>query len=217
MFDKRLVLAALSCWRHPPMPKRCPCCGRPGRGRRARPVRISVERLRADGAAFAQALEAELSGRVSTPALFSVVAPESGAPVDALVTDGPHVGRRGRDRKAQTLHRNMIPPTKEMPEGSRRRHPLPPPYRDHDDQRPAVAIGDGSIRYTRRSARAINRLVRIVARQGRSKIIAATQESQVRAVRADLAPRDYTIDVRVEESVKDWQSPRKPRSRPRSG
>lgn len=215
MFDKRLVLAALlGGLTAPAHAETLPVPAADPAAADAHDLfRISVERFEgADGAAFAQALEAELSAvRFDGQPYFRVVAPESGAPVDALVTgtvrasvdEVPVTEKRKRCTEYDPADKKKCLKEIDVDIRCRRRTAT------MTTNVRLVAISDGSIRYTRPlSARDQQTLCPDrSAPRSIDDYFTGTQESQVRAVRADLAPRDYTIDVRVEESVKGLAKP----------
>lgn len=176
-------------------------------------LRISVERFEgSDGAAFAQALEAELSAaRFDGQPYFRVIAPESGAAVDALVTgtirttvdEASVTEKRKRCTEYDPADKKKCLKEVDADIRCRRRTAT------MTTNVRLVAIGDGSIRYTRPlSARDQQTLCPDrSAPRSVEDYFAATEESQVQSVRADLAPRDYSVDVRVEESVKGLAKP----------
>ncbi len=72
-----------------------------------------------------------------------------------------------------------------------------------------VVINDGSIRYTR-PLNARDQVTYCPDRSAPPSVddyFTTTYRSQARAIRSDLAPRDYAIDVRVDESTKGLTKP----------
>ncbi|WP_428627706.1 hypothetical protein [Sphingopyxis sp.] len=174
---------------------------------------ISVERFEGeDGAAFAQALEAELAAATFRGGPFyRVVAPESGAPADALITGTVRgsveevavIEKRRRCTEYDPADKKKC--IKEIDADircRRRTATVATTVR-------LVALGDGSIRYTRPlSARDQQTFCPDrSAPQSVEDYFTATFRSQVRAIRRDLAPRDYSLDVRVDESTKGLTKP----------
>ncbi|WP_188237459.1 hypothetical protein [Sphingopyxis sp. LK2115] len=174
---------------------------------------ISVERFDGeDGAAFAQALEAELAAATFHGSRFyRVVAPESGAPTDALVTgtirasvdDVPVIEKRRRCTEYDPADKKKCIKEIDVDIRCRRRTAVVATTVR------LVAIGDGSIRYTR----PLNARDQVTlcpdrsAPQSVEDYFAATFRNQVRAIRDDLAPRSYSLDVRVDESTKGLNKP----------
>ncbi|MBW8297878.1 hypothetical protein [Sphingopyxis sp.] len=176
-------------------------------------IRISVERFEGeDGAAFAQALEAELAdANFRGGPFYHVVAPESGAPTDALVTgtirssveDVPVIEKRQRCTEYDPADKKKCLQEIDVDIRCRRRTAtVATTVR-------LVVINDGSIRYTR----PLNARDQVTycpdrsAPQSVEDYFTATFRNQVRAIRSDLAPRDYTLDVRVDESTKGLTKP----------
>jgi len=169
---------------------------------------ISVERFEGeDGAAFAQALEAELAAATFHGSRFyRIVAPESGAPTDALVTgtvrasvdETPVIEKRRRCTEYDPADKKKCIKEIDVDIRCRRRAAaVATTVR-------LVAIADGSIRHTR----PLNARDQVTVCPDRSAppsvedYFAATFRSQVRAIRDDLAPRSYSADVRVDENTK---------------
>ena len=176
-------------------------------------IRISVERFEGeDGTAFAQALEAELAdASFRGSPFYRVVAPESGAPTDALVTgtvrnsveEVPVIEKRKRCTEYDPADKKKC--TKEIDVDircRRRTATVATTVR-------LVVINDGSIRYTR----PLNARDQVTycpdrsAPQSVEDYFTAAIRSQVRTIRSDLAPRDYSLDVRVDESTKGLTKP----------
>ena len=176
-------------------------------------IRISVERFEGeDGTAFAQALEAELAdaGFRGGP-FYRVVAPESGAPTDALVTgtvrssleEVPVMEKRKRCTEYDATDKKKCIKEIDVDIRCRRRTAsVATTVR-------LVAIADGSIRYTR----PLNARDQVTycpdrsAPQSVEDYFTAAIRSQVRTIRSDLAQRDYSLDVRVDESTKGLTKP----------
>jgi len=174
---------------------------------------ISVERFEGeDGAAFAQALEAELAAATFHGSRFyRIVAPESGAPTDALVTgtvrasvdETPVIEQRRRCTEYDPADKKKCIKEIDVDIRCRRRTAaVATTVR-------LVAIADGSIRHTR----PLNARDQVTVCPDRSAppsvedYFAATFRSQVRAIRDDLAPRSYAADVRVDENTKGLTKP----------
>lgn len=174
---------------------------------------ISVERFEGeDGAAFAQALEAELAAATFHGSRFyRIVAPESGAPTDALVTgtvrasvdETPVIEKRRRCTEYDPADKKKCIKEIDVDIRCRRRAAaVATTVR-------LVAIADGSIRHTR----PLNARDQVTVCPDRSAppsvedYFAATFRSQVRAIRDDLAPRSYSADVRVDENTKGLTKP----------
>lgn len=176
-------------------------------------IRISVERFDGeDGAAFAQQLEAELgNAQFGGRRYYRIVAPESGAPTDGLVTgttrtsvdEVPVTEKRKRCVEDDPADKKKC--LKEVDVDircGRRTVTVTTTVR-------LVAIGDGSVRYTR-PLNARDQQTWCPDRSASRSVddfIAASHRDQVRAIRGDLAPRDYALDVRVEESTKALAKP----------
>lgn len=174
---------------------------------------ISVERFEGeDGAAFAQALEAELAAATFHGSRFyRIVAPESGAPTDALVTgtvrasvdETPVIEKRRRCTEYDPADKKKCIKEIDVDIRCRRRSAaVATTVR-------LVAIADGSIRHTR----PLNARDHVTVCPDRSAppsvedYFAATFRGQVRAIRDDLAPRSYSADVRVDENTKGLTKP----------
>ena len=176
-------------------------------------LRLSVERFQGeDGAALAQQLEAELgNAQYDGRAYYRIVAPESGAPTDGLVTG---TARASVDEVAVTEKRDKCvehdPADKkkclkeiEVDIRCRRRTVTVATTAR------LVAIADGSVRYTR-PLNARDQVTYCPDRSASRSVddyIAGVQRDHVVAIRRDLAPRDYQLDVRVEESTKGLAKP----------
>ena len=176
-------------------------------------LRIAVERFEGeDGAAIAQQLEAELgNARFGGRSYYRIVAPESGAPTDGLVTgttrasvdEVPVTEKRKRCVERDTADKKKCLKEAEVDIRCRRRTITV------TTTARLVAIGDGSIRYTR-PLNARDEQTWCPDRSASRAVddyIAWAQRDQVRAIRSDLAPRDYSLDVRVEEGTKGLAKP----------
>lgn len=176
-------------------------------------LRLSVERFEGEGgAALAQQLEAELgNAQFDGRAYYRIVAPESGAPTDGLVTG---TTRASVDEVAVTEKRDKCVEhdpadkkkcLKEIEVDIRcRRRTISVATTAR-----LVAIGDGSVRYTR-PLNARDQVTYCPDRSASRSVddyIAGVQHDHVVAIRRDLAPRDYELDVRVEESTKGLAKP----------
>ncbi len=175
--------------------------------------RISVERFEgSDGGAFAQALEAALAeARFDGRPYYRIVAPESGAPSDGLLTGTVRTGVdevRVTEKRKRCVEQDPTDKKKCLKEADvdirchRRTITVATTAR-------LVALDDGSIRYTR----ALNARDQQVfcpdraASQSAEDYVDAAIRNQVQAVRRDLAPREYSLDVRVDESTKGLAKP----------
>ncbi len=176
-------------------------------------LRISVDRFEGeDGAAFAQALEAELAAATfqGNP-FYRVVAPESGAPTDGLVTgtvrasvdEVPVIKKRRRCTEYDPADKKQCIKEIDVDIRCRRRTAaVATTVR-------LVAIADGSIRHTR----PLNARDQVTVCPDRSAppsvedYFEATFRSQVRTIRDDLAPRSYSAEIRVDESTKGLTKP----------
>lgn len=176
-------------------------------------LRLSVERFEGDdGAAFAQQLEAELgNAEFGGRPYYRIVAPESGAPTDGLVTGTNRVSvdevpvTEKRKRCVEDDPADKKKCLKEVEADIRcRRRTI-----SVSTTARLVAIGDGSIRYTRPlSAR--DQQTWCPDRAASISIddyIERAQRDHMVAIRRDLAPRDYPLDVRVEEGTKGLPKP----------
>ena len=176
-------------------------------------IRISIERFEGeDGTAFAQALEAELAdASFRGGPFYRVVAPESGAPTDALVTgtvrssveEVPVIEKRKRCTESDPADKKKCIKEIDVDIRCRRRTAtVATTVR-------LVVINDGSIRYTR-PLNARDQVTYCPDRSAPPSVddyFTTTYRSQARAIRSDLAPRDYAIDVRVDESTKGLTKP----------
>lgn len=171
-------------------------------------ISIAVDRFEGeDGSALSQALEGELTGvRFGGQPYFRVVAPESGVPTDALVTGNIRTGveesgyteKRKRCVEQDPADKNKCLKEEEYDLRCRRR------VATVSTNVRLVAMGDGSIRYTRPLTardeqtycpdRKANRTVEAFVDQ--------TIDAQVRTIRYDLAPSGFSDNVRVDENRK---------------
>jgi hypothetical protein len=171
-------------------------------------ISIAVDRFEGeDGSALSQALERELTAvRFSGQPYFRVVAPEAGVPTDALVTGNIRTGveesgyteKRKRCVEQDPADKNKCLKEEEYDLRCRRR------VATVNTNVRLVAMGDGSIRYTRPLSardeqtwcpdRKANRTVEAFVDQ--------TLEAQVRTIRHDLAPSGFSDNVRVDENRK---------------
>lgn len=176
-------------------------------------IRISVERFEGeDGSAFAQQLEAELgNAQFGGRRFYRIIAPESAAPTDGLVTgttrtsvdEVPVTETRKRCVEHDPADKKKCLKEVDVDIRCRRRTVTV------TTTARLVAIGDGSIRYAR-PLNARDQQTWCPDRSASRSIddfIAASQRDQVRAIRGDLAPRDASLDVRVEESTKGLAKP----------
>lgn len=170
--------------------------------------RVAVERFDGrDGAALAQALEAELgAAQFGGQPYFHIVAPESGAPIDGLVTgtvrsrteETPVTEKRKRCVDQDPANKKKCLKEKEVDIRCYSR------VASVATTVRLVAIADGSVRYSR----PLNARDEITYCPDRSasrtvaQFVAETLKNQVRTIRGDLAPRDYSLDIRVDENRK---------------
>lgn len=215
MFDTRLALAAaFLCIATPAAAETLTLNGSdPASANVNDLLRLSVERFEGeDGAALAQQLEAELAkAQFGGQPWYRIVAPESGAPADGLVTGTTRVSveevpvTEKRKRCVEDDPADKKKCLKEVKVDIRCR------LRTVSVATTArlVAFADGSVRYTR-PLKARDEQTYCPDRAASRSVddyIAAALRDQVRAIRGDLAPRDYALDVRVEESTKGLAKP----------
>jgi hypothetical protein len=176
-------------------------------------VSIAVERFEGeDGSLLSQALESELTEvRFAGQPYFRVVAPESGVSTDALVTGSVRVGveengtteKRKRCLEQDPADKNKCLKEEEYDLRCRRR------VATVSTNVRLVAMGDGSVRYTRPlSAR--DELVYCPDRKASRTVDAfvdTTLKGQVGTIRRDVAPSGFSEDVRVDENRKGLPKP----------
>jgi len=215
MFDTRLALAAASlCLAPPAAAETLTIDGSDPASANVNDLfRISVERFEgSDGGAFAQALEAALAeARFDGRPYYRIVAPESGAPSDGLLTGTVRTGVdevRVTEKRKRCVEEDPADKKKCLKEVDvdirchRRTITVATTAR-------LVALDDGSIRYTR----ALNARDQQVycpdraASQSAEEYVDEAILNQVQAVRRDVAPREYSLDVRVDESTKGLAKP----------
>lgn len=176
-------------------------------------LRIAVERFEgADGAAVAQHLEAALGeARFDGHSYFRIVAPESGAPVDGLLTgttrasidEVPVIEKRKKCTEYDPADTKKCVKEVEVDIRCRRRTITVATTAR------LVAIKDGSIRYTRPLSTRDQQTWcpdRAASRTA-DDYIEWAQEDQVQAIRRDLAPTAYAVAVRVDENRKGLGKP----------
>ena len=171
-------------------------------------IRISVDRFEGeDGGALAQQLEAALgNAQFGGHPYFRIVAPESRAPIDGLVTgttrasvdEVPVTEKRKKCTEYDPADKDKCVKEVDVDIRCRRRTIAV------TTTARLVAIGDGSVRYTRPLSardqqtwcpdRAASRTI--------DDYIDWAQRDQVQAIRRDLAPTAYSLDVRVDENRK---------------
>lgn len=171
-------------------------------------ISIAVDRFEGeDGGVLSQALEGELTGvRFGGQPYFRVVAPESGVPTDALVTGNVRVGvdetgtteKRKRCVEQDPADKNKCLREEEYDLRCRRR------IATVSTNVRLVAMGDGSVRYTRPlSARDEQTFCPdLKANRTVDAFVDQTLQSQVRTIRYDLAPSGFSDNVRVDENRK---------------
>lgn len=215
MFDTRLALAAaLLCFATPAAAETLTIAGSEPAGSNVNDLlRLSVERFEGeDGAALAQQLEAELGGaQFGGRPWYRMIAPESGAPTDGLVTgttrasvdETPVTEKRKRCVEPDPADKKKCLKEAEVDIRCRRRTVTVATTAR------LVAIADGSIRYTRplNARDQITYCPDRAASRSVDDYIEDVQRDHVKAIRRDLAPRDYVLDVRVEEGTKGLAKP----------
>lgn len=176
-------------------------------------LRLSVERFEgAEGTAFAQAVEAELAAATYRgQSYFRVVAPESGAPVDGLLTG---TIRENVEETGVIERRKHC----EQHDAADKKKCVKEVDRDIRCRRRVatiattvrlVAIGDGSIRY----ARPFNARDDITFCPDRNAprtvedFFAGVRRDHVLMIRRDLTPVEYALPVRVDENRKGLSKP----------
>jgi hypothetical protein len=176
-------------------------------------ARIAVERFEGDGgAAFAAALEAEIGAvQFDGHRYFNVVAPESGAPIDALITgtvrssteETPVTEKRKRCVEHDPADKDKC--LKEIKVDIRCRHRITTVATTVR----LVAIADGSVRYSRplNARDDITYCPDRAAARTVEQFVSTTLKNHVQAIRGDLAPRGYSRDIRVDESRKGLAKP----------
>ena len=171
-------------------------------------VSIAVDRFDGeDGGLLSQALESELAAaRFAGRPYFRVVAPESGVPTDALVTGNVRVGvdetgtteKRKRCIEQDPADKNKCLKEEEYDLRCRRR------VATVTTNVRLVAMGDGSVRYTR-PLNARDELVYCPDRKASRTVddfVETTLKAQVGTIRRDFAPSGFSDDVRVDENRK---------------
>lgn len=171
-------------------------------------ISIAVDRFEGeDGSALSQALEGELTAvRFDGQPYFRVVAPEAGVATDALVTgsvrtaveESGYTEKRKRCVEQDPADKNKCLKEEEYDLRCRRR------VATVNTNVRLVAMGEGSIRYTRPLTardeqtycpdRKTNRTVEAFVDQ--------TIDAQIRTIRNDLAPSGFSDNVRVDENRK---------------
>jgi hypothetical protein len=96
-----------------------------------------------------------------------------------------------------------------MPERGRSRHTLPPPHDHRRDDRAARRDRRrfGALHAPAQRPRSVTYCPDRSASRSVDDYIEWAQRDHVKAIRGDLAPRDYELDVRVEESTKGLAKP----------
>ncbi|MBN8844071.1 MAG: hypothetical protein J0H88_12580 [Sphingomonadales bacterium] len=176
-------------------------------------LRISVDRFEGEGGgALAQRLEAVLGdARFDGRSYYRIVAPESGAPIDGLVTgttrasveEAPVIEKRKKCTEYDPKDKDKC--LKEVDVDIRCRS------RTITVTTTArlVAIDDGSVRYTR-PLNARDQQTYCPDRSASRTVddyIEWARGTQVQAIRRDLAPVAYGVDVRVDENRKGLSKP----------
>ena len=171
-------------------------------------ISIAVDRFEGeDGSALSQALEAELAGvRFGGQPYFRVVAPESGVATDALVTGSVRTGveetatteKRTRCIEQDPADKNKCLKEEEYDMRCRRR------VATISTNVRLVAMGDGSVRYTRPLSARDEQVFCPDRKASRTveAFVDTTLQAQVRTIRYDLAPAGFSDNVRVDENRK---------------
>ena len=171
-------------------------------------ISIAVDRFEGeDGSALSQALEAELAGvRFGGQPYFRVVAPESGVAADALVTGSVRTGveetatteKRTRCIEQDPADKNKCLKEEEYDMRCRRR------VATISTNVRLVAMGDGSVRYTRPLSARDEQVFCPDRKASRTveAFVDTTLQAQVRTIRYDLAPAGFSDNVRVDENRK---------------
>lgn len=176
-------------------------------------LRLAVDRFEGDdGAAVAQRLEAALGdARFAGLSYYRIVAPESGAPIDGLITgttrasvdEVPVTEKRKKCTEYDPADKNKCVKEIEVDIRCRRR------TISVATTARLVAIKDGTIRYTR-PLNARDQQTYCPDRSASRTVddyIDWAQKDQVQAIRRDLAPTGYNLDVRVDENRKGLAKP----------
>ena len=171
-------------------------------------ISIAVDRFDGeDGSLMSQVLESELAAaRFAGQPYFRVVASESGVPTDALVTGNVRVGvdetgtteKRKRCVEQDPADKNKCLKEEDYDLRCRRR------VATVSNNVRLVAMGDGSVRYTR-PLTARDELVYCPDRKASRTVdafVETTLREQAGAIRRDFAPSGFSQDVRVDENRK---------------
>ncbi len=174
---------------------------------------LSVERFAGpDGAALSDAIEAELgSATFGGRPYFRIVAPEAGGPADGLITgtvrtgveETPVTEKRTRCEEKDPNDDKKCLKEVQVDIRCRRR------VATVNTSIRLVAMGDGSVRYTRPQSLRDEQTLCPDRKAGRSveEFVAAALANEASGVRFDLAPAGYAIDVRVDENRKGLSKP----------
>lgn len=215
MRDVRTAFAvALLCFSAPAVAETLPITGGdPALANANDLLRIAVERFEGeDGGVLAQAVEAELGAvQVDGEHYFQIVAPESRAPIDGLITgsvradveESKVIEKRKRCVEHDSVDKKKCRKEVEVDIRCRRR------ITTQATTVRLVAIKDGAIRYSR-SLNARDDITYCpdrTASQTVEDFLAGARRDHVRAIRRDLAPTMYTKDIRVDENRKGLSKP----------
>lgn len=173
-------------------------------------LRLSVERFEGeDGTAFARQLETQLGdARFDGRSYFRVIAPESGAPIDGLVTGTT----RASVEEARVTEKRKKCTEYDPDDKDKCLTKVDVDIRCRSRTIAVtttvrlVAIKDGSIRYTR-ALNARDQQTYCPDRAATRSVddyIDWAHKDQVGAIRRDLAPAGYNLDVRVDENRKGF-------------
>lgn len=171
-------------------------------------ISIAVERFEGeDGSLLSQALEGELTAvRFGNQPYFRVVAPESGVPTDALVTGSVRTAveetgtteKRTRCVEQDPADKNKCLKEEEYDLRCRRR------VATVSTNVRLVAMGDGSVRYTRPLSARDEQTYCPDRKPNRTveAFVDTSLQEHMRGIRYDLAPSGFSKDVRVDENRK---------------
>lgn len=176
-------------------------------------ISVAIDRFEGeDGSALSQSLEGELAAvRFIGQPYFQIIAPESGVATDALITGSVRTGveetaiteKRTRCVEHDPADKNKCLKEEEYDLRCRRR------VATVSTNVRLVAMGDGSVRYSRPLSARDEQSYCPDRKAGRTveDFVDATLQAQVRAIRYDLAPSGYSLDVRVDENRKGLPKP----------
>lgn len=176
-------------------------------------VRIAVDRFEGeDGAEFAQGIEAALGTvRFGNRPYFRMIGLETGAAYDAIVTGSAKTAlsesnvteKRKRCVEKDPANRDKCLKEDEVDIRCRRR------IVTVSSTVRLAAVADGSVRYSRPLVTRDEQNICPDRQASRTieDFVAEALRGQVDTIRRDVAPRAYTIDVRVDENRKGLDKP----------